>query len=121
MEKKSDEKRLEDIPVVKEFPDIFPEDLPGSPPDRKRRSLSNHSRKLNDQVFIDDISYLFRNEEEHAKSSQNYIGITLKKRNCMPKFLNVISGFHINATFLGHLIDSQGLHVDPTKIEAVKN
>nr|GFD18445.1 putative reverse transcriptase domain-containing protein [Tanacetum cinerariifolium] len=23
--------------------------------------------------------------------------------------------------FLGHLIDSQGLHVDPTKIEAVKN
>nr|GFD09613.1 putative reverse transcriptase domain-containing protein [Tanacetum cinerariifolium] len=30
-EKKSDEKRLEDIPVVKEFPDIFPEDLPGLP------------------------------------------------------------------------------------------
>nr|GEZ32342.1 reverse transcriptase domain-containing protein [Tanacetum cinerariifolium] len=25
------EKRLEDIPVVKEFPDIFPEDLPGLP------------------------------------------------------------------------------------------
>ncbi|GKC95274.1 hypothetical protein Tco_1160716 [Tanacetum coccineum] len=31
MEKKSDEKRLEDIPVVKEFPDVFPEDLPGLP------------------------------------------------------------------------------------------
>ncbi|GJY17783.1 reverse transcriptase domain-containing protein [Tanacetum coccineum] len=29
MEKKSDEKKLEDIPVVKEFPDVFPEDLPG--------------------------------------------------------------------------------------------
>ncbi|GKE21885.1 putative reverse transcriptase domain-containing protein [Tanacetum coccineum] len=28
MEKKSDEKRLEDIPVVKEFPDVFLEDLP---------------------------------------------------------------------------------------------
>nr|GEU35865.1 putative reverse transcriptase domain-containing protein [Tanacetum cinerariifolium] len=27
-----DEKRLEDIPVVKEFPDVFPEDLPGLPP-----------------------------------------------------------------------------------------
>ncbi|GJW78172.1 reverse transcriptase domain-containing protein [Tanacetum coccineum] len=27
MEKKSDEKKLEDIPVVKEFPDVFPEDL----------------------------------------------------------------------------------------------
>nr|GEW74641.1 putative reverse transcriptase domain-containing protein [Tanacetum cinerariifolium] len=35
MEKKSDEKRLEDIPVVKEFPDIFPEDLPGLPPVRQ--------------------------------------------------------------------------------------
>ncbi|GJR99903.1 hypothetical protein Tco_0316412 [Tanacetum coccineum] len=32
---KADEKRLEDIPVVKEFPDIFPEDLPGIPPVRQ--------------------------------------------------------------------------------------
>nr|GEZ54596.1 reverse transcriptase domain-containing protein [Tanacetum cinerariifolium] len=29
------EKRLKDIPVVKEFPDIFPEDLPGLPPVRQ--------------------------------------------------------------------------------------
>nr|GFA00049.1 putative reverse transcriptase domain-containing protein [Tanacetum cinerariifolium] len=35
VEKKSDEKRLEDIPVVKEFPDIFPEDLPGLSPVRQ--------------------------------------------------------------------------------------
>ncbi|GKF17759.1 reverse transcriptase domain-containing protein [Tanacetum coccineum] len=27
MEKKSDKKKLEDIPVVKEFPDVFPEDM----------------------------------------------------------------------------------------------
>ena len=27
--------RLEDIPVVKEFPNVFPEDLPGIPPDRE--------------------------------------------------------------------------------------
>ncbi|GJX32082.1 putative reverse transcriptase domain-containing protein [Tanacetum coccineum] len=32
MKKKSDEKRLEDIPVVREFPEVFPEDLPGLPP-----------------------------------------------------------------------------------------
>ncbi|GKA19039.1 hypothetical protein Tco_0698954 [Tanacetum coccineum] len=32
MEKKSDEKRLEDIPVVREFPEVFPKDLPGLPP-----------------------------------------------------------------------------------------
>nr|GEX20181.1 putative reverse transcriptase domain-containing protein [Tanacetum cinerariifolium] len=31
MEKKSDEKRLEDIPIVKELPDVFLEELPGLP------------------------------------------------------------------------------------------
>ncbi|GJS73171.1 putative reverse transcriptase domain-containing protein [Tanacetum coccineum] len=35
MEKKSDEKRLEDIPVVKEFPDVFLEDLLDLPPVRQ--------------------------------------------------------------------------------------
>ncbi|GKE50130.1 putative reverse transcriptase domain-containing protein [Tanacetum coccineum] len=35
MEKKSNEKRLEDIPVVREFPEVFPEDLPGLPPVRQ--------------------------------------------------------------------------------------
>ncbi|GJZ87849.1 hypothetical protein Tco_0659631 [Tanacetum coccineum] len=35
MEKKSDKKRLEDIPVVREFLEVFPEDLPGLPPIRQ--------------------------------------------------------------------------------------
>ncbi|GKF89399.1 hypothetical protein Tco_0263362, partial [Tanacetum coccineum] len=30
-----DEKKLEDILAVKEFPDVFPEDLPGLPPVRQ--------------------------------------------------------------------------------------
>ncbi|GKA22044.1 putative reverse transcriptase domain-containing protein [Tanacetum coccineum] len=34
-ENKLDEKRLEDIPVVREFPKVFPEDLPGLPPVRQ--------------------------------------------------------------------------------------
>nr|GEZ20151.1 putative reverse transcriptase domain-containing protein [Tanacetum cinerariifolium] len=33
--KKSEEKRIEDILVVREFPDVFPEDLPGLPPVRQ--------------------------------------------------------------------------------------
>ncbi|GJU73987.1 putative reverse transcriptase domain-containing protein [Tanacetum coccineum] len=32
---KSKEKRLEDVPVVQEFPEVFPEDLPGIPPTRQ--------------------------------------------------------------------------------------
>ncbi|GJY50815.1 reverse transcriptase domain-containing protein [Tanacetum coccineum] len=35
MENKLDEKKLKDIPVVKEFPDVFPEDLPGLLPVRQ--------------------------------------------------------------------------------------
>ncbi|GJT69759.1 reverse transcriptase domain-containing protein [Tanacetum coccineum] len=35
IEKKSDERRLEDIPVVREFSEVFPEDLPGLPPVRQ--------------------------------------------------------------------------------------
>ena len=29
--------KLEDIPLVKEFPDVFPEELPGLPPDRETK------------------------------------------------------------------------------------
>ncbi|GJT39829.1 hypothetical protein Tco_0939694 [Tanacetum coccineum] len=35
MKKKSNEKRLKDIPVVREFPEVFPEDLPSLPPVRQ--------------------------------------------------------------------------------------
>ncbi|GJW73799.1 putative reverse transcriptase domain-containing protein [Tanacetum coccineum] len=34
-EDKSKEKRLEDVPIVWDFPDVFPEDLPGLPPTRQ--------------------------------------------------------------------------------------
>ncbi|GJU28112.1 putative reverse transcriptase domain-containing protein [Tanacetum coccineum] len=50
MEKKSDEKRLEDIPVVREFPEVFPKDLPGLPP--VRQELSNQLQELADRGFI---------------------------------------------------------------------
>ncbi|GKE92117.1 putative reverse transcriptase domain-containing protein [Tanacetum coccineum] len=50
MEKKSDERRLEDILVVREFSDVFPEDLPGLPP--VRQELSNQLQELPDRGFI---------------------------------------------------------------------
>ncbi|GJT54990.1 putative reverse transcriptase domain-containing protein [Tanacetum coccineum] len=34
-EDKSGEKRLEDVPIVQDFPEVFPEDLPGLPPTRQ--------------------------------------------------------------------------------------
>ncbi|GJW07627.1 putative reverse transcriptase domain-containing protein [Tanacetum coccineum] len=35
VEKEPAERRLEDVPVICEFPDVFPEDLPGLPPSRQ--------------------------------------------------------------------------------------
>ncbi|GJV46152.1 putative reverse transcriptase domain-containing protein [Tanacetum coccineum] len=35
IEDKSEEKRLEDVPIVQNFPEVFPEDLPGLPPTRQ--------------------------------------------------------------------------------------
>ncbi|GKA78362.1 putative reverse transcriptase domain-containing protein [Tanacetum coccineum] len=34
-EDKSEKKRLEDVPIVRIFPEVFPEDLPGLPPTRQ--------------------------------------------------------------------------------------
>ncbi|GJX34651.1 putative reverse transcriptase domain-containing protein [Tanacetum coccineum] len=34
-EDKSGEKRLEDVPIVRDFPEVFPEELPGLPPTRQ--------------------------------------------------------------------------------------
>ncbi|GJZ05706.1 reverse transcriptase domain-containing protein, partial [Tanacetum coccineum] len=61
MEKKSDEKRLEDIPVVREFPEVFPKDLPGATPvprapyrlaPSEMQELSNQLQELSDRGFI---------------------------------------------------------------------
>ncbi|GJW08612.1 putative reverse transcriptase domain-containing protein [Tanacetum coccineum] len=70
-------------------------------------------------VFIDDILIYSCNEEEHANHLRMILGL-LKKEKLYAKFSKCDSGFRI-VQFLGHLIDSQGLHVDPAKIEAVKN
>nr|GFC43368.1 reverse transcriptase domain-containing protein [Tanacetum cinerariifolium] len=34
VEDKSEKKRLEDVPIVRDFPEVFPENLPGLPPTR---------------------------------------------------------------------------------------
>nr|GEX87040.1 hypothetical protein [Tanacetum cinerariifolium] len=143
MEKKSDEKRLENIPVVREFLDVFLEELPGLPPvhqvefqidlipgaepvahapyllaPSEMQELSNQLQELKDRVFIDGILIYSRNKEEHANHLRIILEL-LRKEKLYAKFSKC--DFYIRTVqFLGHLIDSQGLHVDPTKIEAIQ-
>ncbi|GKG15855.1 hypothetical protein Tco_0358178, partial [Tanacetum coccineum] len=35
IEKEKSEKRLEDVPAIHDFPEVFPDDLPGLPPSRQ--------------------------------------------------------------------------------------
>ncbi|GKD48470.1 putative nucleotidyltransferase, ribonuclease H [Tanacetum coccineum] len=70
-------------------------------------------------VFIDDILIYSRNEREHEEHLKTILEL-LKKEELYAKFSKC--EFWINTVkFLGHVIDSSGIHVDLAKIEAVKN
>ncbi|GJS10907.1 putative reverse transcriptase domain-containing protein [Tanacetum coccineum] len=70
-------------------------------------------------VFIDDILIYSRNEKEHEEHLKTILEM-LKKEELYAKFSKC--EFWINTVkFLSHVIDSSGIHVDPAKIEAVKN
>ncbi|GJZ98988.1 reverse transcriptase domain-containing protein [Tanacetum coccineum] len=73
VEDKSEEKRLEDVSIVREFPEVFPEDFPGLPP----------ARQVEIQIVL------------------------------VPGVAPV--------QFLSHVIDSEGIHIDPAKIEYIKD
>ncbi|GKB23203.1 putative reverse transcriptase domain-containing protein [Tanacetum coccineum] len=70
-------------------------------------------------VFIDSILIYSRNEKEHEEHLKTILEL-LKKEELYAKFSKC--EFWINTVkFLGHVINSSGIHVDPAKIEAVKN
>ncbi|GJZ59529.1 putative reverse transcriptase domain-containing protein [Tanacetum coccineum] len=85
--------------------------------------LMNHVCKpylINCVICFIDISLIYsRNEEEHANHLRIILEL-LRKEKLYAKFSKCDFWIHI-VQFLGHLIDSQGLHVDPAKIEVVKN
>ncbi|GJR22870.1 putative reverse transcriptase domain-containing protein [Tanacetum coccineum] len=62
-------------------------------------------------VFIDDILIYSRNKEEHANHLRIILEL-LRKEKLYAKFSKCDFWIHI-VQFLGHLIDNQGLHVDP--------
>ena len=70
-------------------------------------------------VFIDDILIYSKTEEEHREHLRLVLEL-LKKEQLYAKFSKC--DFWIKSVqFLGHVVSSQGIHVDPAKIAAIKN
>ncbi|GJZ25500.1 putative reverse transcriptase domain-containing protein [Tanacetum coccineum] len=69
--------------------------------------------------FIDDILIYSKNEKEHEEHLKAILGL-LKEEKLYAKFSKC--DFWIpKVQFLGHVIDSRGIHVDPAKIESIKD
>ncbi|GJS60649.1 putative reverse transcriptase domain-containing protein [Tanacetum coccineum] len=161
MEDKSEKKRLEDVLIVRDFPNVFPEDLLARAPYRlapsEMKELSEQLKELSDKGFIRPSSslwgalVLFVKKKDGSLSpalstgrgySKNSIQNSvwslrvpsyaiwldertsvlelIKKEKLYAKFSKC--EFWIpKVQFLGHVIDSQGIHVDLAKIESIKD
>ncbi|GJZ27157.1 putative reverse transcriptase domain-containing protein, partial [Tanacetum coccineum] len=202
-EDKSKEKRLDDVPMVQDFLEVFPEDLLGIPPTRQvefqidlingaapvarapyrlapseMKELSDQLKELSDKGFIRPSSSPWGAPVLFVKKK----GWTFRECSSVYSKIDLRSGYHqlrvreedipktafrtryghyefqvmsfgltnapdiimdlinrvrsqLNAKFLnaniwippkdnisfGHVIDNQGIHVDPAKIESVKD
>ncbi|GJW47418.1 putative reverse transcriptase domain-containing protein [Tanacetum coccineum] len=188
-EDKSKEERLEDVPIIQDFLEVFLEDLPGLPPGRlvefqidlvpgaapivqaPYRLAPSEMQKINDlldqlqgsivyskidmrsgyhqlgvreegipkmafrtryghyefqvvpfgltnapAVFMDLINQSKEEHKEHLK----LILELLEKEELYAKF-SKCELWLSKVQFLGHMIDSEGIHVDPAKIESIKD
>nr|GFA27829.1 putative reverse transcriptase domain-containing protein [Tanacetum cinerariifolium] len=93
-EDKSEKKRLEDVSIVQDFPNVFLEDFLAVFMDLMNRMCKPYLNKFV-IVFIDDILIYSNNKEEHEEHL-NLILELLKKE------------------------EFQGIQLDPTKIESIK-
>ncbi|GKC28682.1 putative reverse transcriptase domain-containing protein [Tanacetum coccineum] len=191
LKNKPKEKRLEDVPVIRDFPEVFPYDLPGLPPSRqvefridmvsgaapvarfihpssspwgapmlfvKKKGGSFQMcidyRELNKLTVknryplprIDDLFDQLQGSSVYSKIDlrSGYHQLRIKEEDIpitafrtryghfefqvMPFGLTNVPAVFMDLMnrldliqFLGHMIDRNGVHVDPAKIEAIRN
>ncbi|KAI3808174.1 hypothetical protein L1987_24120 [Smallanthus sonchifolius] len=69
-------------------------------------------------VFIDDILIYSRNQEDHEQHLKMILELLTKEK--LYAKLSKCEFCLKEVQFLGHIINEMGIHVDPSKIEAVK-
>ncbi|GJZ30151.1 putative reverse transcriptase domain-containing protein [Tanacetum coccineum] len=70
-------------------------------------------------VFIDDILIYSKSEEEHEVHLKTILDL-LKKEKLYAKFSKCEFWLQ-EVQFLGHVVNKNGIYVDPSKVESVKN
>ncbi|XP_035837984.1 uncharacterized protein LOC118485697 [Helianthus annuus] len=105
--------KLEDVNVVNEYPDAFPEDLPGLLPEREVEF------KIELNLDAKQVAKAPYREAEHASHLRD-VSETLRKEKLYAKFSKCAFSLR-EVQFLGHIIDADGVHVDPSKVDAVTN
>ncbi|GJY96505.1 hypothetical protein Tco_0513415 [Tanacetum coccineum] len=121
----------EDVPIVRDFPEVFPEDLSCLPP---TRHLGLHRTRTSGkyiQVDLDigaapsfhvmpfGLTNAPADRKEHEEHLKTILEL-LKKEELYAKFSKY--EFWIpKVQFLGHVINCQGIHVDLAKIESIKD
>ncbi|GJX69252.1 putative reverse transcriptase domain-containing protein [Tanacetum coccineum] len=172
-EDKSERKQIEDVPIVRDFPEVFPEDLPGLPPARpvefqidlvpgaapvarapyrlapsEMKELSEQLQELSDKGFIRPSSSPWGAPVLFVKKKDGSFRMCIDYRELnkltVKEFLRVreqdipktafrtryghyefqVMPFGLtNAPAYNsrHVIDSRGIHVDPAKIESIKD
>ncbi|XP_028103887.1 uncharacterized protein LOC114302963 [Camellia sinensis] len=109
------ELKLEDILVVREFPDVFPEDLPGLPPDRE---IEFAIELIPSTGPISKAPYRTApSKEQHEKHLRIVLQI-LREKKLFAK-LKKCEFWLESVSFWGHVISRDGVSVDPKKVEAV--
>ncbi|GJR45737.1 putative reverse transcriptase domain-containing protein [Tanacetum coccineum] len=125
---KSEGKRLEDVPIVRDFPEVFLEDLPGLPSTRQVdfnmiRSMGCTCTRAPylltlefSVMFVKKEGWNISNVNDYREQNKR----TVKNRYPTPSPLNVnldSQGYKYD----GHVLIDQGIHVDPAKIESIKD
>ncbi|XP_021986684.1 uncharacterized mitochondrial protein AtMg00860-like [Helianthus annuus] len=129
------------MPVISEFPKVFPKDLPELPPERKVEfgidilpgsapiarapyrlapiEMKDLKAQLEELLEKDKHTYLFHDKNDQEKHLRCILEL-LKQEELYAKFSKCEFWLR-EVQFLGHMISDRGIQVDPAKIKAIMN